>query len=386
MPFARPTLSTLIAQAAADIMSAIPGADALLRFANLTTLGKVFAGNAHLHYGYQDWIARQCNPFTSEDEFLEGWAGLKNVVRKPATIAGVFPAEPGQITFTNCTPGREIAGEVPLVRGDGVTFVCLAGAEVDGGGTVTILVQAVDAGVSGNTEAGVVMTLGIAIAGIQSTGTVTVALTGGTDNETTDDLRNRMLAAYQNPPQGGDAADYIIWAGQVSGVTRAWTRPNGAGAGSVIVYFMMDDVEAAHGGFPQGTNGVAALEARSTPATGDQLIVANSIFPKQPVTALVIAAAPANNAVNFIIDGLAGASVDTKAAIAAAIDDVFFRKGSPGGVFLADGSTGGTVPLSDLESGIASVALTEGFVLTAPSANITSAAGALPTRGTVTYT
>ena len=39
MPFSRPTLATLRAQAAADIASALPGADPLLRFSNLGILG-----------------------------------------------------------------------------------------------------------------------------------------------------------------------------------------------------------------------------------------------------------------------------------------------------------------------------------------------------------
>lgn len=379
MPFARPTLSQLIATMAADVAAAIPGADALLRFSNLAIIGKMFAGLAHLHYGYEDWISKQSVPFTATDEFLEGWAGLKGIIRKPATVAS------GAVTFTGGTPGVEIAGETPLVRGDGVAFVATSGAIVDGSGDATINIMAVNPGANGNSEIGVVMTLGISIAGVQSSGTVTTAVAGGADVETDTDLRNRMLAAYQDPPQGGSAADYIGWATEVSGVTRAWCRPNGAGAGSVIVYFMEDDVRSAFNGFPQGTNGVATDETRDTAATGDQLVVANHIFPKQPVTALVYAAAPTPNAIAFTITGLSGASSDLKAAVRAAIDDVFVRKGSPGGVFLADGSTGGTVALSDIESGIASVAGTEGFVITVPTSNITSAAGALPVRGVVTF-
>lgn len=386
MPWARPPLSQLLSDVASDIMSAIPGADALLRYANLTTLGRVFAGLAHLHYGYQDWIAKQAVPFTAEDEFLQGWAGLKNVILKPASIAGVAPASPGIVTFTNCTPGKEIAGEAPLVRGDGVNFVCIGGGVVDGGGTVAISVAAIDAGAAGNSDVGVVMTLGVSIAGIQSSGNVTTAIRGGADVESNDSLRGRMIAAYQSPPQGGNAGDYVRWSLEVAGVTRAWCRPSGAGAGTVIAYFMMDDVEAAHGGFPQGDNGVAALEPRAAAATGDQLIVANYLFPREPVPALVYASAPTNNPVPITIDGIAGASADTKTAISKALADAFFRKGSPGAVFLPDGTAGGTIDVSDLESAIASVPNTDGFVLTAPAGNIVSGAGALPTLGAITYT
>jgi uncharacterized phage protein gp47/JayE len=74
MPFSRPTLTQLIQQTAADIASAVPGADALLRFSNLGIVAKMFSGLAYLHYGYQDWIAKEAVPFTATDEFLEGWA------------------------------------------------------------------------------------------------------------------------------------------------------------------------------------------------------------------------------------------------------------------------------------------------------------------------
>lgn len=380
MPWARQTLTQLVTQAAADIASAIQGADALLRFSNLNIFAKMFSGLAFLHYGYQDWIAKQAVPFTAQDEYLEGWAGIKKVYRKPAQSAS------GIVTFTNCEVGVEIAGELPVVRGDGENYIITTGGVVDGSGNVSIAVAAVNPGGAANSAVGVVMTLGVSIPGIQSSGTVTTAIAGGANAESDDQLRDRMLTAFQNPVQGGAASDYVVWAREVNGVTRAWCSPNAAGAGSVIVYFMMDDTESIHGGFPQGTNGVATLEPRAAAATGDQLVVANHIFPLEPATALVYSDAPTANTINFTLNGISGVSSDTKAAIAAAIDDVFFREASPGGVFLPDGTLGGSMDLSDIDAAIGSVPGTGGFVITSPAGNITSTAGALPVRGSVTYT
>ncbi|EHV0233325.1 phage baseplate protein, partial [Salmonella enterica] len=42
---------------------------------------------SHLHFAYLDWIARQSNPFTAEDEWLAAWGALKNVYRKDASAA-----------------------------------------------------------------------------------------------------------------------------------------------------------------------------------------------------------------------------------------------------------------------------------------------------------
>ena len=369
MPFARPTLTELKAQVAADVQASLSGVSALLRNAVLRVVTVVQAGLAYLHYGYLDWIAKQAVPWTATDEYLVGWGALKNVYQKPATAAS------GTATF-NGTPGTPIPALATVVRGDGRTYTVQAGASVGGTGVATVSLLDTAAGAAGNCDAGTVLSLGVSIAGIQSTGAASTAFTGGADVESTDAFQARVIAAYQQSPQGGDQDDYVTWATAVSGVTRAWCAPNAFGAGTVVVYFMMDNSEAAHAGFPQGTNGVSSSETRTaTVATGDQLIVANTIFADQPVTALVYACAPVANAVNFTISGLSSASAATQSAVEAAISDVFFREGVPGGV----------VDLSDINSGIAAVSGTAGFVVTSPVGNISSSAGYLPTLGTVAF-
>ena len=55
---------------------------------------------------------------------------------------------------------------------------------------------------------------------------------------------------------------------------------------------MMDEANAGNGGFPDGTNGVSQYEPRDVAASGNQLEVADYIYPVQPVTAVVHAVAP----------------------------------------------------------------------------------------------
>jgi len=88
--------------------------------------------------------------------------------------------------------------------------------------------------------------------------------------------------------------------------------------------------------------------------------------------------------VNFVMSGLSSSSASVRSAIAAAISDVFFRNGAPGGT-LVNGKTAQPVDLSDINSAIAAVSGTEGFVITSPTGNISSATGYLPVLGTVTY-
>lgn len=146
----------------------------------------------------------------------------------------------------------------------------------------------------------------------------------------------------------------------------------------MVVYVMLDEVQAAHGGFPQGTDGVAALESRvSGTATGDQLNVANYIYDLQPVTALVYVVSPVAVEVDFTISGIASASATVKAAISQAITDVFFSYGSPVGDLIME--------LSYIEAAIAAISGTAGFVITAPAGNIVLDVGEFPVLGTITY-
>lgn len=374
MPFTRPTLTDLRANVAADITSGLPTADGLLRFSNLQITGKAVAGLAHLNYGYLDWIAKQGVPYTASGEYLEAWAAMKKVYRKTATAAL------GEVTFRG-TAGVMVNSGTQIVRSDSVTFTVLETATVTPGGTVVVRVQADTTGEASNTPVGSLMTLGAAIDGVQSSGAVSAAITGGADQENDESLFNRMLDAYQNTPNGGSRTDYPTWAKEVPGVTRAWCAPNGFGTGTVVVYIMLDDANAAQGGFPQGADGISAKDNRVTSgnlAAGNQLIVANSIFDQQPVAAMVYVCSSIAAPVNFTITGLSAASMATRAAITTAIAQVFFEQGTP----LADGSF---IGLSDIDSAIAAIAATKGFVITTPIANITNVLGHLPTLGTITY-
>lgn len=375
MPFSRPTLSTLRSEAQQDVLSDPEVGASLLRFANTRVLARNNADFAHLQYGFIDWISKQAVPFTCTDEYLEAWAGLKAVTRKPA-VAAVLAA-----SFTG-TPGTQLLGGTPVIAVDGSEFTIQATATADGGGNVAVNIVAVEAGAAGNLASGTVVALGTAVAGIQSGGTIGASVTAGADVESDDDLRSRMLEAFANPPQGGANADYVTWALELSGVTRAWVAPLAMGAGTVSVYFMMDNAEATHGGFPQGTNGVAAAETRASPATGDQLELANFLYPLRPTTALVYAVAPTANPIAFTIKGVPSG---LQSAVAAAIVDLFLSNGTPGGVTLANGSAGGTIEIKDVWAAIDAVAGIGDYTVVSPTADIVSGAGQLATVGTITW-
>jgi len=385
MPFSRPTLSDLRNQVMADINATLSGANSFLRKAVLRVLATVQAGLAHLHYGYLDWISKQAVPWTATDEYLSAWGALKNVYQKDAVAAVLTVQFQG-------TVGTLLSSGINMMRQDGETYTIEDSATVGVDGTVTVTVQDTVAGAAGNAEAGTAMTLSTTVEGIQSTGAVVITVTTGIDVETADAFGSRVIAAFQTTPQGGDEGDYVAWALEVPGVTRAWCSPNGFGAGTVVLRFMMDVAQAAHSGFPQGTNGVSQNDKgpdglpRDVVATGDQLTLADALIDEQPVTALVFACAPINNQISFAIDGLSATSTTTRNAIAAAISDVFYRNGDP---------RGGTIDISDIDAAINSVGVsgwmirlvtgTVDGVQTVYTGNITGNIGELPTLLGINY-
>ena len=377
MPFSRPTLTALRQQAYGDVTTNLAGADGFLRRSNLNVIASIQAGLANLHYGYEDWIAMQAVPFTATDEYLQGWAALKGVFQGQATAAS------GSATFTGTNTTDCPIGTV-LTRSDGALFTSTADAVVSGG-SVVVPATAQIAGAAGNTLLGATMTFSVAIPGINATGTVSTAFTGGADIQTIPSFRTEMLQRYAQPPQGGAVADYIGWALAVPGVTRAWCLPNGSGIGTVNVYTMLDVTESGAGGFPQGTNGGATLETRTAAATGDQLLVANAIFLKRPVTALVISCAPVQSLVPFTITNLSPNTTAMKASVSAALTATFLSLGTVGGVLLPNGQTGGTIPFAAFEAAIDAIPGIQDYIITVPSADVVATTGELSQLGVISW-
>lgn len=388
MPYDRKSLTGLRDQAVEDINAAqIRNASGtllvtLLQKSVLRIVAYAQAGLTYELYGYLDWIARQAVPWTATAEFLEAWAALKGVYRVPATKTT------GSGTWVAAgTSGYAIpAGSLLTRAGDGTQFVVVAESAASGT-LLTASFQAVTAGADGNFDIGTVFGLSSPISGIQAGSTGSSQVAAGADPETDDSLRTRMLAVYAAPPQGGDTQDYIEWALAVPGVTRAWIAPQGMGAGTVIVYFMMDIAEAAHGGFPQGTNGVASGETRDTTATGDQLVVADAIYPQRPVTALVYLSGPAQQPVDFAIGNLGSSNTSMmQAAITAALTDMFLRLASVGGTINpADGSGWPAIDQNQWYAALNAIPGLADYTITSPASPITASAGALPVLGAVTF-
>lgn len=349
MPFSRPDLPTLINRAEADIETRLPGADARLRRSNLNVLARVHSGAAHGLYGYLEWIARQVIIDTADGDMLERHASIWGVARKAASPAV------GNVTVTG-TNGASVPADSTLARSDGAQYTTDAEATISGG-TATIAVTAVDGGQAGNASAASSLSFDTPIDDVSATATVAVGgLTGGADIEADDDLRARLLARIQQPPHGGASYDYVAWALEVPGVTRAWVYPAELGLGTVTVRFVRDD------------------DASPIPDAGEVTAVQEYIDSVRPVTADVTVVAPIAVPLNFTID-LTPDTAAIRAAVEAELRDLLLREAEPGA----------TILLSHIREAVSLASGENDHILTVPAANVTHAVGEMATFGTITW-
>ncbi|EDQ9400007.1 baseplate J/gp47 family protein [Salmonella enterica] len=379
MPFKRKTLSELRDENRNFLQAELKNVGALLRFSNLKVVADMDAGMAHLHYGYLDYMALQSNPFTATDESLAGWMALKRVYRKPASAAKSKDVK------AVGTANRIIPSGTILNRGDGYQYTVSSEIKIqdsgEGHGEITAVLPDVTddvtgGGANGNADAGTVLTLDVNIAGVEAQLTLIEAATGGADIEDEEAFRSRGLLSWQESLQGGSDTDYKKWALEVSGVTRAWVKRRLNGAGTVGVYIMCDG--NLNDGFPVGTDGISQLEEwGAVKASGDQLSVADHIYPLQTDTAIIFVCSPIRKTINFEIAGIKDADSTVVSSIKEALTSLFFDESNP------DGS--GKIDLSDINKRISNVDGTKGYILNIPSSNITFKIGEIPILGEVKF-
>lgn len=347
--FTRPTLQQLIDRIAADIEARLPGADARTRRSNLAVLARTQAGAIHGLYGYLDFLSRQVMPDTAEADILDRHASLRGITRTPSTAAT------GNITFTG-TNGIVVPTGTELQRSDGALYKTTADATI-ASGTATAAVIASALGAAGNAVIATVLTLISPIAGINSTATVAAGgLVSGTNQETDADLLVRLMEKIQSPPHGGSKADYVAWAKEVAGVTRAWCFPLEGGAGTVTVRFVRDN------------------DSPIIPDAGEIAAVQAHLEEMRPVTAAVTAAAPTAVPLNFTI-ALTPNTVAVQQVVQAELANLISREAYPGATLL----------LSHIREAISIAAGETNHVLTVPAADVAYTASQIGTLGTITW-
>lgn len=353
MAFARPTLSDLITRIEADFVSRLTLTGALLRRALVRVLARVLAGAAHMLHGHLEYLGKQLFADQSDDAFLVRQADLYGITKTPPTFARATLAVTG-------TTGMVVPAGTALTRTDGQRYLTDASVTLVAGAAAPT-VTAVTAGALPTLTAGVALTFESPISGVNSATAAATNLADGSDQEGTESLRARLLARLADPPQGGDPADYVAWAKEVSGVTRAWVTTwkdtTDIPPGGVLVRFVRDNDS---GGLIPDAGEVAAVQSHLN-------VVA-------PAHALVTAAAPLDAPTAFTIH-VSPATTAMQAAVRAQLVDLVNRTGAPGG----------TVLLSAIHTAIGNTEGLTDYSLTVPAADVTSLAHQLLSVGTITW-
>jgi uncharacterized phage protein gp47/JayE len=233
MGFPRPTPRELIDRAIADISSRTQGS-AYIKRSPERVIATVDAKLADGLHGHLEWNQRQQLPTTADIEGLLGWGVWLKVDRKGATKSLI------QIQFLNCAPGTSPPVGTLVKTVDGVVFKTTTTAAAFGSGVWIVQGEAVEAGSSGNQINGTPLTLVTSFAGMSTEGSVRFLYGGGSDVEDVEAYRGRILDNLRLPPAGGGAGDYVTWALECDGVTRAWEFGNRMGLGTVSVAFVVD--------------------------------------------------------------------------------------------------------------------------------------------------
>lgn len=176
---------------------------------------------------------------TATGEDLDRIGAEYGVVRKPA-IAAVLELVQGATDGTILTVTNAFIGD-----SNGVRYIPDA-QYTAAGGVLEPTVTAEEIGIAGNLNVGNGLTIESQIAGASSVAIVTAVDTLGTERETDDAYRRRVLNEIRTVGGGGNGVDYRTWAEQTPGVFRAFPysgRPPGAGTsypGERVVFIEAD--------------------------------------------------------------------------------------------------------------------------------------------------
>ena len=170
-----------------------------------------------------DWVLDQSFPQTAVGQYLDYHAETRALTRLPAAKAAAvtdYEIDAGSVAMTSGGVRFETTKKAVLLKGE--TYV-------------DVPASAVEAGVSGNAIAGAIHLMSVYPVGITQC-TNPEAFSGGSDEESDEKLRERVLASYKRLPNGANAAFYEQEAMSFPNVAAAKAVGRARGIGTVDVY------------------------------------------------------------------------------------------------------------------------------------------------------
>ena len=301
-----------------------------------------------------EWVLDQSFPQTAQGIYLERHAAMRGLKRQEASKAS------GMLRF--CVESAS-AADLEIPEGS----VCMTEEErrfrTTGRGVlkagelfVDVPAQALEGGSAFNAAPGTITIMTACPVGITAC-TNPGAFSGGSDPESDESLRARVLESYRRLPNGANAAWYERSAMAHTGVAEAKAVGRARGTGTVDVYIATE----------RGTPDETLLEA-----------VRADLQENREIAVDVQVLAPAQQTVNVTLEAAAENGRDfsaVKAALEQAVTAFFngHLLGKP--VLMAE-----LVSLAFRQEGV------ENVRLVSPAADIAAGVGVLPVLGTLTVT
>jgi len=225
------TSEEIIARMKADLKNKANKIEGSFASDNIQAVGKEMASL----YGRINYLNDMHYTETAEGEWLDKDGKEHGVDRKEATSAS------GQVTFYGQNGINIPAGTI--VSGGGREYKTTEYVTISGG-QATSKVIAVNTGAIGNVDANVIQSFEN-LQGINSVVNLE-AIKGGTDEESDEDYRERILLKKRYPGTSGNKYHYMHWAMEVEGVGRVKVFPLWDGAGTVKVSILDSNQKKAN--------------------------------------------------------------------------------------------------------------------------------------------
>ena len=201
-----------------------------LKHSSKSIFAKAISACSHLLHAYAEEKSKNLHPLRATGEVLNEWASifLEKGRKEPSKAKGVIQVRStSELTLPKGTVFR--FGDIEFLTDK--DELIQAEQEIPVTARVAQQIQLIPKGMVLITDT---------IPGLETSAKV-VSMGRGSNQESDESLKERVLERVRNPPQGGSPQDYIVWAKEVPGVTRAWVAPRFHGLGNVALAFVCDD-------------------------------------------------------------------------------------------------------------------------------------------------
>ncbi|MBD3611118.1 MAG: baseplate J/gp47 family protein [Hydrogenovibrio crunogenus] len=190
-------------------------------------IAAMVGGGNYGQYAYMDYLFRQLNPETADEEWLYLWASRFSVDRILPTYAS------GNVLFSNTSSVVSVPQGTIIATADNKQYQVTTATNSD----QPVPVVALTAGSEYNLSAGIALYLTSAVTGLNPESITSDTISAGAEIEDLEHWRNRIVIAFNSQQSIGRLEDYKNWSISAhSDVDFAFALDNTPVNGFVTVY------------------------------------------------------------------------------------------------------------------------------------------------------